>query len=99
MKRLAVGVFIMIAAPLLFSRASDTDLVISNSSGREAPVTLSAPDEPSNLSRRSIANGSAGGPAGTLAGYTLFRFDPKYGDISVQPIFGKINGAQICVSW
>ena len=29
----------------------------------------------------------------------LFRFDPKFGDISVQPVLGQINGAQICVGF
>ena len=28
---------------------------------------------------------------------TLFRFDPKLGDVSVQPVIGSVNGAQLSV--
>jgi hypothetical protein len=30
---------------------------------------------------------------------TLFRLDPKYGDVSVQPVFGGVNGAQVAVGF
>ncbi|MBA2271003.1 MAG: hypothetical protein M3372_04735 [Verrucomicrobiota bacterium] len=30
---------------------------------------------------------------------TLFRFDPKLGDISVQPVVGGVKGAQFCVGF
>ena len=36
---------------------------------------------------------------GILAGKTIFQADPKYGDICLQTIFGKVNGAQIRVTW
>ena len=29
----------------------------------------------------------------------LFRFNPKFGDISVQPVLGEIKGAQVCVGF
>jgi hypothetical protein len=32
-------------------------------------------------------------------GLTLFRVNPKFGDISVQPVIGGVNGAQISVGF
>jgi len=29
----------------------------------------------------------------------LFRFDPKFGDVTVQPVVGQVNGAQLSVGW
>jgi hypothetical protein len=42
---------------------------------------------------------SAPTPARERKKITLFRFDPKFGDISVQPVLGQINGAQVCVGF
>ena len=42
---------------------------------------------------------SAPTPAKEPKKITLFRFNPKFGDISVQPVLGAINGAQICVGF
>jgi hypothetical protein len=30
---------------------------------------------------------------------TLFRLDPKFGDVSVQPVVGGVNGAQVAVGF
>jgi len=30
---------------------------------------------------------------------TLFQFDSKYGDVAVQPVLGRINGAQLHLSF
>lgn len=30
---------------------------------------------------------------------TFFRLNPKFGDVSVQPVFGGVNGAQISVGF
>jgi hypothetical protein len=38
-------------------------------------------------------------PAKERKKITLFRFNPKFGDISVQPVLGEIKGAQICVGF
>jgi hypothetical protein len=32
-------------------------------------------------------------------GVTLFRVNPKFGDISVRPVFGGVNGAQVSVGF
>jgi hypothetical protein len=29
----------------------------------------------------------------------LFRFDPKFGDVTLQPVIGPVKGAQICVGF
>jgi len=31
--------------------------------------------------------------------YTLFRMNSKYAEVSVQPLFGRINGAQLYLSF
>ena len=31
--------------------------------------------------------------------YTLFRFDWQRADASIQPVFGRINGAQVKLTW
>jgi hypothetical protein len=38
-------------------------------------------------------------PAKERKKITLFRFNPKFGDISVQPLLGEIKGAQVCVGF
>jgi hypothetical protein len=38
-------------------------------------------------------------PAKERKKITLFRFNPKFGDISVQPVLGEIKGAQVCVGF
>jgi hypothetical protein len=30
---------------------------------------------------------------------TFFRLDPKFGDVSVQPVVGGVNGAQVSVGF
>jgi hypothetical protein len=30
---------------------------------------------------------------------TLLRFDSKFGDVKVQPVFGRVNGAQVSVGF
>lgn len=32
-------------------------------------------------------------------GITFFRLAPKFGDVSVQPVIGGVNGAQISVGF
>jgi len=36
---------------------------------------------------------------GILLGKPIFRLDPKYGDICLQTVFGKVNGAQVRVTF
>lgn len=38
-------------------------------------------------------------PAKERKKITLLRFNPKFGDISVQPVLGEIKGAQVCVGF
>ena len=30
---------------------------------------------------------------------TLFRFNPQFGNIPIQPVLGEINGAQVCIGF
>lgn len=34
-----------------------------------------------------------------ILAYTLFRLESKYGDVAVQPVLGRINGAQLHLSF
>jgi hypothetical protein len=42
---------------------------------------------------------SAPRPAKERKKIILFRFNPKFGDISVQPVLGEVNGAQVCIGF
>lgn len=46
--------------------------------------------------------GSATGPSTSpreRKSLTLFRLDPKFGDVSVQPVVGGVNGAQVSMGF
>ncbi len=98
MKRLAVGLFILISASFSGVRAGDTDFFRSDSFDHASSASVSEGVE-SNLSGQESSESGAGTASGTLTGYTLWRVDSKYGDILVQPVFGQVNGAQIHISW
>ena len=34
-----------------------------------------------------------------IVAYTLMRFDSKYAEVAVQPVIGRINGAQLYLSF
>jgi hypothetical protein len=34
-----------------------------------------------------------------IVAYTLFNFETKVAQVSVQPVFGRINGAQVQLNW
>jgi hypothetical protein len=54
-----------------------------------------------------LSPGVAGGGLGEKAatprrerkGITFFRLNPKFGDVSVQPVIGGVNGAQVSVGF
>ena len=93
MKRLALGLFILMAVPLSMARGG-TDFFRSNSSDHASSAIASEDAESDRLAEK-----NSNGASGTLTVYTLFRFDSNYGEILVQPIFGRVNGARVCVSW
>ena len=41
----------------------------------------------------------AGAALGTFVGKTLVRFNEHHRKVSVRPLFGQINGAEISVPW
>jgi hypothetical protein len=76
--------------------------VWSAQAGNESVIadreSASLVDDPSTISP-GHSDGSATQNYGSLTGKPIFRLDPKYGDICVQTVFGKVNGAQLQVTW
>ena len=80
----------------------------SDSKSSRSPVRLSLPPSRSfgvasragsSEHTRTKEKESAPTPAKERKKITLFRFNPKFGDISVQPVLGEVNGAQVCVEF
>ena len=66
------------------------------------PVTPLRPDPPSSHNRGTTARQGENGPATPpreRKSITFFRLDPKLGDVSVQPVIGGVNGAQLSVGF
>jgi hypothetical protein len=99
MKRVVLGLGVMMTILFSISRGADSDFVSASATGPREIVTALPPRTAAGTSSSPQRRAENGSNNGTLAAYTLFRFDPKYGDISVQPIFGRVNGAQICLEW
>ena len=91
MKRLILAAGLALAGSLSSAQAG-RELVIAD---RES---VSVVEDPSTISP-GHSDGSATQNYGSLTGKPIFRLDPKYGDICVQTVFGKVNGAQIQVTW
>jgi hypothetical protein len=71
--------------------------------GGIGPLWIPNPDSKFTRSRseqrRTKENESAGAPVKERKKIILFRFNPKFGDISIQPVIGHIKGAQICIGF
>jgi hypothetical protein len=71
--------------------------------GGIAPLRVTNPDSKFSRSRSerraTKEKESAATPTKERKKVILFRFNPKFGDISVQPVIGKVNGAQICLGF
>ena len=87
-----------------------SDVVTKNSSSSSSPrhggiAALWVTNSDSKFSRsrrehtRTKEKESAPTPPKERKKITIFRFNPKFGDISVQPLLGEINGAQVCVGF
>ena len=86
------------------SDARFSDFVTNSSSRHGGGATLWVTNADSKLSRsrpNSKANEKESTPAAAKdrKKIILFRFDPKFGDISVQPVIGSVNGAQVAVGF
>jgi hypothetical protein len=93
MKRLILAASLALAAPWWSAQAAGPDFVIDDREAvSEAEITTDAagPDRPGDSSNQKY---------GILSGKPIFRLDPKYGEVCVQTIFGKVNGAQVQVTW
>lgn len=91
MKRLILTAGLALAGSL-WSAQAGSELVLE---GRES---ASLAEDPSIISA-GRSDDSATQSYGVLTGKPIFRLDPKYGDICVQTVFGRVNGAQVQVTW
>jgi hypothetical protein len=95
MKRFVAALFMMTTGLLPVFAADPTDFFISSGSGANASARVSVPEDPAAQSRQWNENNRRDG---TLR-CTILHFDSKLGDISLQPIVGKLNGVQLYVSF
>jgi hypothetical protein len=93
MKRWALALVISIATPLSFARAAEADFVSLN---KDTLVTVST--RPDNFPKQWSSDGRAGRTSGTLVGTSIVQLSQKR-NISLQPVFGSVNGVQIALSW
>ncbi len=93
MKRLILTACLAFCGALSLAEAGESDF---RSDGREAGSAVDQTSSPVS-SDRSADSGDL--DYGILRGRTLVRLDPRHGDISVETIFGKVNGAQLRVTW
>jgi hypothetical protein len=86
------------------SRFSDFVTNISPSPHRHGGASFLVTDSDSKSSRlhpEAATKEKESGPipAKDRKKIILFRLDPKFGDVSVQPVFGPVNGAQVSVGF
>jgi hypothetical protein len=80
---------------------TETEFAVSTnySSVRDPAVMLRRVGEkPASVQRIADAQSEVRGSRPTVA-YTLVRVDGRFAELSVQPVFGRINGAQLYVSF
>ena len=92
---------LMIGAVSSFGALDDVDFGIGTNSfsARDPELMLRSPDDRARVGqlvadRRTEERGSRPSLA-----VTVVRFESKHGDVALQPILGRINGAQIFVSF
>ena len=79
------------AEPVFYSTFAESEIRIARPQKTAAPVLseTSAKDDTT----------TPGGISGLLVGKPLYRSDLRFADIALEPIFGKVNGAQVSVTW
>jgi hypothetical protein len=92
MKRLILAACLAVCSWLPSAPAAESDFFID----RE---TASATDQTSSPVSSDRSTDSADQNYGILRGRPLVRLDSRYGDICVETVFGKVNGAQVRVTW
>ena len=95
MKRLVVALVIMTAGSLPLFGADEADFFISDG-GAKASAIRSGRHK--NAASEHEATSETGRHHQTLR-YTILHFESKVGDICLQPVVGKINGAQLYLSF
>jgi hypothetical protein len=93
MKRLILAGCLAVCGAFSSGQAAQSDFFIDDNG------VANAVDETSASASSGRSTDSVNRNSGILTGRTLVRLDARYGDISVETIFGKVNGAQLRVSW
>ena len=94
MKRFVVALLIMTTGLLPVFGADESDFFVS-SSAIKASAMVSVRDDQTRLPDQATENSRRNG----IVRYTILRFESKLGKIDVQPLLGKVNGAQLYVSF
>ena len=96
MRRRSVGLIVGAAAMLLIPFSADADPHVTRSvSEFVVPLAFARESIESKSQLNAASRQVSSGPSGTLSNYTLFR----YGGMAVQPVVGRVNGAQLSFSW
>src|SRR4051794_33876416 len=95
-----VGWFIVTASTFGESMAVDFGISTNQVSPRDAALMLRVPLQRASPTAQFVfdSRSESRGSRPSIA-YTLFRVDSRFMDASLQPIFGKINGAQMQLNW
>jgi hypothetical protein len=101
MKGVVLAIWGILIIPLLsFGGTADFEIGTADSFRRNPAATLTVPV----TQRRSVGQWIADAQSERrgsrpIVAYTLFQFDSKYAEVAVQPVFGRINGAQLHLSF
>jgi len=93
MKRLILAAGMVVCSVLPSARAAGSDFFTED---RDAGSPV---DQISTPASADASIDSDNRNQGILIGKPIVRLDPRYGDICVETIFGKVNGAQVRVTW
>ncbi len=93
MKRLILAACVALCVALRPAQAAGPDFFIEDRAGG------STVDEISTPANTDASIDSTNRNYGILTGKPIVCLDSRYGAISVETIFGKVNGAQVRVTW
>jgi hypothetical protein len=91
---------ILVTAISSFGGTADFGIGASESFLRDAAATLRVPIRQRQSAGQWIADAqSERRSSRPIVACTLLQFDSKYGEVAVQPVLGRINGAQLHLSF
>jgi hypothetical protein len=91
---------ILATAVSSFGGTADFRIGTTDSFLRDAAATLRAPVTQRQSAGQWIADAqSERRGSRPIVACTLFQFDSKYAEVAVQPVLGRINGAQLHLSF